>query len=235
MTKCLPSLAISITILFFASPGLLLARDYAIEVILFANKSGLYQTAEQFPLNQVLQAPGDGLSLENVDDTSLWKPLNKEGYILNNVATRLKQSGQYRILKHIAWRQPVVDKVNSIPIAIHAGRDFTELFPERAYRQLEFNQTNGNTGETSNSVSELDGTITVVIERYIHFYTDLVYRLPRSNPTQLKDALNRQQVLVDYAIKSHRRMRSKELHYIDHPLVGILIEATPLPEEDPSN
>ena len=30
-----------------------------------------------------------------------------------------------------------------------------------------------------------------------------------------------------YPVQTHRRMRSKEIHYIDHPLIGILVLATP--------
>lgn len=33
------------------------------------------------------------------------------------------------------------------------------------------------------------------------------------------------------ALSQHRRMRSKELHYIDHPLMGVLIYINPVPEE----
>jgi hypothetical protein len=32
----------------------------------------------------------------------------------------------------------------------------------------------------------------------------------------------------EYPIKSHRRMRSRELHYLDHPMVGILVMAMPV-------
>lgn len=35
-------------------------------------------------------------------------------------------------------------------------------------------------------------------------------------------------VIAHYPIVSHRRMRSKELHYIDHPLVGILVQINPV-------
>jgi hypothetical protein len=31
-----------------------------------------------------------------------------------------------------------------------------------------------------------------------------------------------------FHMKNHRRMRSKELHYIDHPLVGMLIQINPV-------
>lgn len=220
------------------------AKDYAIEIILFANKTGLYDTAEQFAVNQVIPAPSNGIALENIspevqdnelnEEPQLWRPLNPDEYILHGVANRLKKSGRYRILQHIAWRQPVVDKTNSQPILIRAGRDFSELFPERAFRPIEFSDTLTDIEKQNltTAVRELDGTINIVIGRYIHLYTDLVYRLPRSNPTELRDALNRDQILVDYSIKSHRRMRSRELHYIDHPLVGVLIEATPIEEEN---
>ena len=219
------------------------AKDYAIEVILFANKTGLYDTAEQFAANQIIPAPYRGIVLENIEldevenKESLWLPLGPEEYTLNNIANQLKKSGRYRILQHVAWRQPIVDKANSQPILVRAGRDFSQLFPERAYRPIEFSDTLTAEEEQNltTEVRELDGTINIVIGRYIHFYTDLVYRLPRSNPTELRDALNRDQILVDYAIKSHRRMRSRELHYIDHPLVGILIEATPIEEPEELN
>jgi len=208
-------------------------KDYAIEVILFVNKDGLQQTAEQFSINHIIPAPTDGIQLDSVDNESAWQAIPEEDYILNNVAEKLTRSGRYRILKHIAWRQPVVERDDAVAIAVNAGRDFTSLFPERAYKQIEFSDTSTRAdNETNHIVRELAGTITVVITRYIHVYSDLVYRLPRANPLHMEDVLNRDQVLVDYAVNSHRRMRSRELHYIDHPLVGILVEATPIKKEN---
>ncbi len=207
------------------------AKDYAIEVIIFVNRDGLQQTAEQFSINHVIPVPSNGIDLYSSDNDTLWQPISEDEFILNEAAEKLKRSGRYRILKHIAWRQPAVERDDSVPIEVTAGRDFTSLFPERAYRQIEFTDTSANASQpTNNLVHELAGTINVVITRYIHLYSDLVYRLPRSNPASLDDALNRDQVLVDYAVNSHRRMRSRELHYIDHPLVGILVEATPIEE-----
>ena len=231
-----------IALLFLITISSAHAKDYAIEVILFANKTGLYDTAEQFAFNQIIPAPSNGIALEDIDinlpeeELPAWRPVAEEEFILQDVASRLVQSGRYRILKHVAWRQPAVDKISAQPILVRAGRDFSDLFPERAYRSVEFSDTltQQEQQNITSKVFELDGTLNIVIGRYIHLHTDLVYRLPRSNPTQLRDAMNRDQILVDYAVKSHRRMRSRELHYIDHPLVGILVEATPI-EEDESN
>jgi hypothetical protein len=218
-----------ISISLFAS--IVSAKDYAIEVILFANKDGLQQSAEQFNFNHKIPAPTNGLDLSAASNSSQWQAIPEDEYILNGVAEKLKRSGNYRILKHIAWRQPVVEKNESRPISIQAGRDFTGQYPERAYRQVEFNDSVQNSSGNS-KVLELDGTVNIVISRYIHLYSDLVYRLPRTIPTDIGDVLDRGQALVDYSVKSHRRLRSRELHYIDHPLIGILIEATPIEEEN---
>ena len=132
------------------------------------------------------------------------------------------------MLKHLAWRQPVVERKDALPIIINAGRDYSSAFPERMFRQVEFNDSNFTTGQDQdNQLHELEGTITIAISRYIHLYTDLVFRMPQLST----ESLSRDQVLADFGIKSHRRMRSRELHYVDHPLVGILIEATPIEEE----
>ncbi len=205
------------------------AKDYAIEVIIFVNQEGLQQTAEQFSADHIIPVSNNGIQLNAADNDTPWQPLPAEEYILKSVASRLQQSGQYQVIKHIAWRQPMADKNDALPIQIQAGRDFTASFPERAYRQVEFSDTGAiNASKSSDKIYELEGTINVVITRYIHVYSDMVYRLPRTNPSVADDAMHRQQVLVDYSVNSHRRMRSGELHYIDHPLVGILVEATPI-------
>ena len=210
------------------------AKDYAIEVVIFVNKDGLTQTAEQFSANHIIPAANNGIVLAEVDENSLWQPIPEEEYILTDVANKLKRSGKYRILQHFAWRQPTVEKKDSVPIIVKAGRDFSSQFPERAYRPVDFGDTatSQDNDQFESQVRELDGTINVTITRYIHLYSDLVYRLPRSNPTDIHDVLDREKVLVDYSVNSHRRMKSRELHYIDHPLVGILVEATPIEEED---
>jgi len=57
----------------------------------------------------------------------------------------------------------------------------------------------------------LSGLIRMSRGRYLHLDTDLV----------LNDSATSQ----PYRIKLHRRMRSEELHYVDHPRLGILVQA----------
>jgi hypothetical protein len=69
----------------------------------------------------------------------------------------------------------------------------------------------------------LQGLVRVRRGRFLHLETDLL----------LRDAVGPE----SYRVRLQRRMRSDELHYVDHPKLGILIEAdryAPAPEVTPA-
>ncbi|HEY3486626.1 MAG TPA: CsiV family protein, partial [Gammaproteobacteria bacterium] len=106
---------------------------------------------------------------------------------------------------------------------------------------------------------ELEGEIKIVLSRYLHVYTDLLLLKPVTLtpadeevttgsvaellPATEKplpayritwaDKLGATETLYGINIKSHRRMRSGELHHLDHPLLGILIQVKPVESKKP--
>ncbi len=72
----------------------------------------------------------------------------------------------------------------------------------------------------------LDGTITVSLSRFLHVYTDLALTKTGLSNTGYD--------LQSFIVQSHRRMRSRKLHYIDHPKIGILVLITPYDPEQES-
>ena len=101
----------------------------------------------------------------------------------------------------------------------------------------------------------LDGTLRVHRARYLHVQADLLYYRPldgdgntpvstQDDPTTIPapdspDTAFIEQLLAEedvaprlFRLTESRRMRSRELHYLDHPLFGVLVEAWPveLPE-----
>ena len=84
---------------------------------------------------------------------------------------------------------------------------------------------------------EFEGKITVALGRYLHTYVDLVLRRPRlvadelpSNPIQQQYLATRAadtRILNNHRLREHRRMRSKNLHYIDSPEFALLVLITP--------
>lgn len=72
---------------------------------------------------------------------------------------------------------------------------------------------------------QVDGAVTVSVERYLHAKLDLLYHrsLPAQDPASPAEATE----LNTFRLQTSRRMRSQELHYFDHPLFGVLVMVTP--------
>jgi hypothetical protein len=152
----------------------------------------------------------------------------------------IENSRNYELLFHEAWNQPVPGRDAVIPIRIDAG--------ERFGRQ-----------------SELQGYISLYVERYLHFSTDLhlieyqksadpfsiVAEENQSSTGSLStlnsfggvsllntDVLSNSQItrksnqffvsVNSSQMKESRRMRSRQLHYLDNPEFGLLILITPI-------
>ena len=86
-------------------------------------------------------------------------------------------------------------------------------------------------------VKQLEGTLTISISRYLHIWSDLIFRRPLDTPALVNPAQDYATVST-FRFVDHRRMRSRELHYLDNPVFGMLIYAIPYEqkptEEEPS-
>lgn len=220
-----------LSLLWACQPGF--AKDYIVEMIFFANVSGPEQ-----PLVQAGEpsAPSNLQDAILLDDSALlhdFLPLPREAMKLARQAFALAASGKYRILEHAVWLQPGLAKKQAIPVRIQAGLDYSEEFGEPAPLFL---VTEDQDTLEEHAIRELDGTVKVVLGRYLHVFTDLLYRKPLNKDTDTEsatpDSAGHDRMLADFPLKVHRKMRSKELHYIDHPLFGILVEIRPAESED---
>ncbi len=202
-----------------------LAKDYIVEMIFFADTSNSAASSLHISTQPVVPNLQGSLILNDNAVSHGFIPYPNEALTLTNQAAALKKTGRYRILKHIAWLQPGLAREEAIPVRIHAGKNYRNEFRERSFAQADFSDRKL---PKNHPVNELDGTVKVVLGRYLHVYTDLAYRRPFSiNSFAEGNALGRDRVLADFAVKTHRKMRSKQLHYLDHPLLGILVEIRP--------
>lgn len=154
-----------------------------------------------------------------------------EQHKLPTLIKRLKRSKAYRVLFEGSWKQSL-DKNDSLPIHVQGGNRYNEM-------------------------SELDGYLRLSVNRYLHITTNLQLTLfdtpPKKkaildNPMQsidfrqpdwaAKPAWNPALFMPEFIpmeniiFKQSRRMRSKELHYLDNPRLGLLIYITPLKAPD---
>jgi hypothetical protein len=168
--------------------------------------------------------------------------LGAEQQQLNRIANSILRQADFRLLFHKVWRQPLNDREHSENILILGGEQFDQHY-------------------------ELEGTINISVERYLHIATNLWLNTFISNigdnsspwpllpaiPVTRADvreentdpfttpfhtsfslgsefeALTGNQYTVERTVvmRQHRRMRSNELHYLDHPLMGLLLKITP--------
>ena len=116
-------------------------------------------------------------------------------------------------------------------------------FDEQALEALELEQLEQKSARRGQGLYELEGKITVALSRYLHLYTDLVLRRPRQSIDPVLDRSVQERPLATYTtdtrilnnhiLREHRRMRSKNLHYLDNPEFGMLVLMTPyeVPED----
>jgi hypothetical protein len=210
--------------------------DYKVEIIIFAQTDDQAFFSEHWPLQDGLQ--GNTSPEEAKEQTGAFRLLPTSDFTLRQAEKLLASSPRYEILSHMAWQQPGLAEDKALNMPVSGGKDYRDSYPERMESRWEVNDQ-GAIIEVPGpkTLNELDGSVKLVLGRYLHIYTDLIYRKPVivERLDEETQELTETRTLFDIPIQSHRRMRSRELHYIDHPMAGILIEVTPLEtEKEPS-
>ena len=137
---------------------------------------------------------------------------------LEGAARSIRRSKDYRLLLHQSWTQPI--DAQSTAILLQGGDQFGDQF-------------------------ELEGTLSVRRNRFLHVETDLWltrfeatgsmqdpyqdHPMAEVYPALLLAAtrgLNHEPG-YRYHMAQQRRLRSNEVHYLDHPQFGIIIEIRP--------
>lgn len=217
------------------------AKDYIVEMIFFADRDETASNSMHASPRLVIPDLQNAILLDDDAIFHEFIPYPPEELTLVKQATALAKSGRYRVLHHIAWLQPGFTEKDALAVRIHAGKNYSGEFRQSSLFQADSSEPKSFVDQPLNELddsvkvqplvdqplNELDGTVKVVLGRYLHVYTDLVYRQPASVDST-PDASGHSPILADFAVKTHRKMRSKELHYLDHPLLGILVEIRPV-------
>ena len=149
--------------------------QYLVELVVFNNTDPSALGAETWRAEPGLPDTTTAVALNA--NNGVIVPMGTSSYRLSGVWQALRNSGQYRPLRHIAWRQPAASEANT-PLV----------------------QLGDDPGD------DVFGTVKLTRSRFLHLTLDLRVREG--------DGV--------YRISTRRKMSANELHYIDHPLIGIL-------------
>jgi hypothetical protein len=154
----------------------------------------------------------------------------------------LSSSSEYNPIYHVAWRQPVHNSPTGFKIQINAGQVYSSgsttpaapantspTVPAGGDEQPMINEgdspaqpAKAPTPASTGNKYALSGTIEISRGHYLHLDADLFYRKPGKSAGEAASSLKL------YRLKHKRRMKSKEIHYIDNPMFGMLVYIKPI-------
>ena len=134
--------------------------------------------------------------------------LSGQGLKLERAARRIARADDLELLWHGRWTQPVPLRNRPEPLLIQAGARRNGHYP-------------------------LEGTIDVTAGGYLHFHARLWFQdadLPAMAQARTADALAAASPGPRYMLLDESRaMRRGELHYLDHPKLGVLVRIDRVP------
>lgn len=218
--------------------------SYKVELIVFENLDPSATTAEVWPENPGTPPLDNAVDLATITAAArpspppngTWQWLDQSQLGLNAQVRRLNRSQHYKTILHVGWIQPVDSSDKGQAVHIFDGMAAGHPAAEH----------NDNTPSATTAAPHiLDGTFTLREGRFLHVDVDLGYiktvtvdaSPPATDTPPTTDAAagtdtaaaasstQTKQLLV--RMTQSRRIHSGELHYLDHPLFGVLFEVTP--------
>jgi len=177
---------------------------YKVEMLVFANESGIGIQDEYWPDVTPVDTSG-AVFTRSWDGYPLaaYEELPRNDLRLGNDAALLARSGRYQVLYHRGWLQSISRSQKAPSVRIKAS-----------------------TGKY-----ELDGSINIYRNRFLHARPNLQlsqHSLPAPVSTETDAPITPDYRPSAWLLQDARRMRSKEIHYIDHPKMGILLMIRPV-------
>ncbi|WP_237064780.1 CsiV family protein [Microbulbifer guangxiensis] len=233
--------------------GIAAAKNYAgntfeIEMIVFSRDSGMAQSGENWPSSPRLEYPQQWVGFDTMGgDSPVLRPVATR---LDNKAAAIRRARGQQVLFHKAWQQVLQNKRRSPAVVISGGERRGEnhqlegsvTISVARYLHLSTNLWLSDFGPgTLSAAIPNAGSITLplppVAEPEVFGEPmDLAGQVaarpatlstmsaePRAPMTATRVAL----------LQQERRMRSGELHYLDHPRFGVLIEVRTVEQEEP--
>jgi len=221
--KIITRLNTIVALLLLSCPLLSFAQgiEYDVEVIIFEN------------LRDTTVDSSDTLLLPVVQDAQPIPERSIPGAAIQPIgelrlqveAEKIRNSGSHRLMYHGGWRQGSIDEENAPYMSIELGSSFTMLTEQgdadsvylRGYLNPPLNPEFDLRERRS---ARLFGGIKVWVGRFLHFDTLLAYTPPGAD--------------YSYSFQSERRLRSRQLNYIDNPKVGIITKIFPVDDSAPN-
>ena len=226
---------------------------YQVEVLIFRYNTNFEASQEQWP-KKIDRSFPPNLSILNHNKTptprDTFTALLPEDFTFSSYLTELERKNNIKPLYHTAWRQPRIDKLKSQPLLIQAG-SITEDGQFELEGTIKISIKRYIHIDTDLWLSKYEKTEVVPESDWWAFPADekpfvLQDNLIRTEINKTLDAPITGRALAPIGsvspsyhtkyiarMQQTRRMNRDELHYLDHPLFGLLVKTVryEMPEE----
>lgn len=255
MKKLIPLL------LLMVSMPSLAQRQFDIEVIIFKRAVDAEKMNESWPntLPEInLTRVGSFQDAEYRQKKNV-KMLPYSEYAMTEQKESLKKHAGFKVLLHTAWRQGDEGKAAAPVFHIQAGKDYSKKFNIDGSEKVVLDTTGADISEETIDAPlyELDGKLQIYVQHYLYAETTLDLKAPSvreitlqdqtieldspvsdadstiqvGNLTEVSPTVEVEEFLKSYRMDQKRRMRSTETHYLDHPLLGMIIQVRRVAEQ----
>jgi hypothetical protein len=224
-------------------------RWYNVEILIFKRLDQSRQTQELWRTDLSLNYPSfyEYLRAPSAKSKSNLSALSNDRYVLKRYKNALKRNENFQILTHMAWSQQMANKTSSPAIIVSGGKKIGSHKELEGYvkvhiarflhvtSNLWLTDTNSNTVDTNTRWPALPAKPSRA-EAGILKPKNIKLKQIEESTGRLSDVdrgfnANNTSPYPIITLQNKRRMRSKELHYIDHPAMGIMIFITPIEDK----
>ncbi len=199
---------------------------YKVEIIIFAHNNSAALREEYWPPEPGLPDMSGVVSLTTGITDSEQLPSRITGFeqlpmqMLKGALSRLQGSNRYRIIHATAWKLPGLSQTAAPPLRIQAGHRHPLPTTVTSLTQGTHAQPIIRQQAIDSILYEIDGRIKISLSKYLNVDTDLLFHnnilLPNPDGVPV-------QSLRTFRLTEFRRMKSNTVHYLDHPIFGVVI------------
>lgn len=227
-------------------------RWYNVEILIFKRLDQNRQSQELWRSDISLNYPNfyEYLKTPKTQAKSHLSALNNESYVLRRYRDALKRNENFRILKHIAWSQQMALEKKSPAIIISGGENIGNHKELEGYVKIHiarFLHVTSNLWLTDTSANNVESNAQwpalpakpsrtkagILKSKNIKGSQEVQNEKNTGTLADIERGFNTNYTspYPIITLQNKRRMRSNELHYVDHPAMGIMIFITPIEDK----
>ncbi len=148
---------------------------------------------------------------------------------LTDMISKLRREAGHKSLLHMTWQQSMKSRRQAIPVRLVAGKDFSKSYsddglPIEHNSDAQYGLDSYYSQSPLQPIWQLDGAINIYLDHYLYIETALTLREEGRKTNEIDGSTSSMPYLFKVWMAQNKRVISNEVHYFDHPNMGMLLQ-----------